>query len=153
MSKTNLVLFFLLLSFIFQVMWVIRNYSPTSDEPGHLLAGYNYLIRGYLRFNVGAPLLLNVFSVLPLLFLNLPDPALSSFWQSGYIHGVARDFFWALAGRVDTVLFWGRLPILLLALILMATVYCFSKNLYGRKAAVMALGLFAFEPNFITHSD
>jgi hypothetical protein len=59
-----------------------------------------------------------------------------------------RDFY----NDADELLFWGRLPILLLGLALAVLVFSWSRELFGFAGGVLSLALFCFDPNFIAHS-
>ncbi len=50
------------------------------------------------------------------------------------------------------MLFWGRLPVIFLSLILGYFVFRFAKDLYGIKAGLFALFLYVFDANIIAHS-
>jgi hypothetical protein len=52
----------------------------------------------------------------------------------------------------DELLFWGRLPILLLGLALAVLVFSWARELFGFAGGVLSLALFCFDPNFIAHS-
>jgi len=153
-QKYKLIFIIILLSlFFFQGVRMALEASPTNDEPGHITAGYAYLKKGDLRFNVGAPLLLNSFSAFPLIFLKLPEISLSNFWGEAYVHGVARDFFLSSKMPVDLVFFLARLPILFLGVFLGIFIFKWTRKLYGEKTALLALLFFAFEPNLIAHAS
>ena len=52
----------------------------------------------------------------------------------------------------DDLLFWGRMPILLLGTVIGVFVFAWARNLFGLTGAVLPTALFCFEPNFIAHS-
>jgi hypothetical protein len=52
----------------------------------------------------------------------------------------------------DDLLFWGRMPILLLGTVIGVFVFVWARNLFGLTGAVLPTALFCFEPNFIAHS-
>ncbi len=52
----------------------------------------------------------------------------------------------------DDVLFWSRMPVLLLGLALALLVFSWSRELFGFAGGVLSLALFCFDPNFIAHS-
>jgi len=66
-------------------------------------------------------------------------------WRSGANFLMTND--------ADRLLLWGRLPTLLLALLLAYFVYRWAKELYGKNAGLMALLLYAFCPTIIAHSS
>ena len=53
--------------------------------------------------------------------------------------------------RADTMLFWGRLPTMAMTLLLGVAVVVWARRHFGDAVALTALGLFAFDPNLITH--
>jgi len=59
-----------------------------------------------------------------------------------------QDFY----NDADDLLFWGRLPILLLGVVLAGLVFSWSRELFGFAGGVLSLALFCFDPNFIAHS-
>jgi hypothetical protein len=59
-----------------------------------------------------------------------------------------QDFY----NNADELLFWGRLPILLLGVALAVLVFSWSRELFGLAGGVLSLALFCFDPNFIAHS-
>jgi hypothetical protein len=52
----------------------------------------------------------------------------------------------------DDLLFWGRMPILVLGTVIGVFVFAWARNLFGLTGAVLPTALFCFEPNFIAHS-
>lgn len=52
----------------------------------------------------------------------------------------------------DRLLFWGRLPMLAVGLLLGVLVFAWTRELFGVNAALVALALFCFDPNFLAHS-
>jgi len=60
--------------------------------------------------------------------------------------------FLALNDEDDRIFFWGRLPVLLLALLLGWFTYQWARELYGDAAGLMALLLYTFCPTLVAHS-
>jgi hypothetical protein len=58
------------------------------------------------------------------------------------------DFF----NDADQMMFWGRMPIMMLGVLLAILVFFWARELYGLAGGVLALALFCFDPNFIAHS-
>jgi hypothetical protein len=52
----------------------------------------------------------------------------------------------------DRLLFWGRMPILLLGVLLAILIFFWARELYGVAGGVLALAFYSFDPNFIAHS-
>lgn len=52
----------------------------------------------------------------------------------------------------DRLLFWGRLPMVLLGALLALLVFGWARELFGVAGGLLALTLFCFDPSFIAHS-
>jgi hypothetical protein len=142
----------LLLVFAAQSILAMRLLSATSDETTHLPSGYTYLETGGLRLNPQHPPLVKLLAALPLLILkprlDLDDRAFKSEppdeWAFGYRFLYSND--------ADAILFWGRLPIVLLSMLCGLYVYFWARDLFGVPSGLLALFLFAFCPNILAHS-
>jgi hypothetical protein len=141
----------LLIIFAAQNIVEMRQESATADEAVHLSAGYTYLLKRDFRLNPEHPPLLKLLCAAPLLALhpriNFEDPAWTS-PRKEYAFG-SRFLY---ANDADRLLFWGRIPIVLLGLLLGAVVFRWSQQLYGNLPGLFALGFYVFCPNIIAHS-
>lgn len=54
--------------------------------------------------------------------------------------------------QADTLVFWGRMPILGLGLGLALLVFLWAREWFGLAGGILSLALFCFDPNFIAHS-
>jgi 4-amino-4-deoxy-L-arabinose transferase-like glycosyltransferase len=126
--------------------------SPAFDEVGLLPAGYLYLKTGLWRLVPEHPPLIPALSALPLLplepSLDLTDPRRLRDPEGLAVFGA--DFLFG--NDADRLMFWGRLPVLLLSLLLGYTVYRWARDLYGDWAGLMALTLYACCPTIVAHS-
>ena len=137
----------------------MKDKSATFDEPNHLPAGYSHLVMHDLRMEPGQPPLTKIISGIPLLFLKLKSPAEFKSWElppgarygNEYQFGI--DFLYHSGQNADKILFFGRIPAVLIALLLGWYVFLWAKQLYGMKAGYLALFLFVFSPNIIAHSQ
>jgi 4-amino-4-deoxy-L-arabinose transferase-like glycosyltransferase len=142
----------LLVALLLQAVLSMRLLSATFDETTHLPSGYVYLTEGDFRLNPQHPPLAKLLSAAPLWFL---EPSLDrddrglrasppDEWGFGFRFLYGND--------ADRLLFWGRLPIVLLALLLAWYVYRWARDLFGRAAGFTALTLCVFSPTLIAHS-
>ncbi len=135
-----------------QLLAGMTRMSVTSDETSHLPAGYTYLKTGDMRLNPQHPPLIKLLAALPLLplnpALNLNDPNWvaepPNEWDFGeeFLH----------SNDVDRLLFAGRLPVVLLSLLLGFFVFRWASELFGNGAGLLALFLYVLSPNILAHS-
>jgi hypothetical protein len=143
--------------FIVQAIASMWNDAPTFDEMVSPAAGYAELLTGDLRLVNDHPPLARVFMALPLLILRPALPLEHSSWQQKekiqkYRYDFAEQFFYVANRAADRMLFWSRVPIVSLSLILGLLVFQWAKELYGAGAGLLAFFLYSFEPNIMAHS-
>lgn len=146
-----IVVFILAVMFVLEITSGIKE-SQIVDEGVHISAGYSYLTTGDFRMNSEHPPLIKYLSALPLLFLDLYHPTHFKSWQEGNEWAYAHDFVYHNRLPADVILFLGRMPVMLLSLLIAYFVYKWAKELFGPYAGLFALLLFAFSPNILAHS-
>ena len=134
--------------------FTMKNDSAIIDEVAHIPAGYSYLKYGDYRLNPEHPPLLKDLTALPLLALKLRFPESIPSWNKD-ANGqweVGWNFIYHIGNDADAILFYARLPILLLGILLGFGIYKFCLRRYGPPTALLALALYAFSPNIIAHN-
>jgi len=132
----------------------LKQESAIMDEVAHTPAGYSYLTQKDMRLNPEHPPLLKDLSAVPLVFMNdikFPDHLNS--WQND-VNGqwdFGFNFFYKVGNDADKIIFWSRIPMLLLLMLMGLIIFKWTKELYGKWAAVLATFLFALAPTFIAH--
>ncbi len=132
--------------------------SPVFDEPPHIASGLSYLDTHVFHANLQHPPLLKEMSAL---FLSLagihwPKSPLADAVIRGGPQGDRME--WPVGVNIihdngaDRVMFWGRLPFILLGGLLGALIYWWGRELVGSTAALGALFLYALDPNIVAHS-
>jgi len=128
--------------------------SAIMDEVAHIPAGYSYLTQKDMRLNPEHPPLLKDLSAIPLLFIkgiNFPSQLkswtseINSQWNFGF------NFLYNSNNDADKIIFWARIPMLLLLILLGFFIYKWTKELYGKLPALLAVFLFSFSPTFLAH--
>jgi 4-amino-4-deoxy-L-arabinose transferase-like glycosyltransferase len=143
----------LLLAFLAQVLLASPANSAAFDEEYHFAAGYAYLRTGDPRLSTEHPPLVNVWNALPLLFLDPKLPLDHPTWQNATTDDFGDTFLWQTNfDRAVPIVLLSRIPIAMLGLLLGAVVFRWASNLFGVKAGLLALTLFAFDPNLIAQS-
>ncbi len=145
----------LLAIFFLQAVASMVQKSPTADEAAHHIApGYSFLKTRDFRLNSTGPPLMEELAALPLLFMNdLRLPLEHSSWDR-----IQRtEFGWQFLyvdnkDKVDRIVFWSRIPIVLTGVFLGFLVFLWSNRLYGFNAGVFALFLYAFSPTVLAHT-
>ncbi|MBU6414787.1 glycosyltransferase family 39 protein, partial [Patescibacteria group bacterium] len=132
------------------------NNSAIFDETAHVPAGYSYITQFDYRLNPEHPPFIKALAALPLLFfkhINFPTDtnawrdAVNGQWEQGHI------FLYEAGNNPDQILFWMRLPIMLLSILLGWLIFWWTKNRFENRTAVLALLFYAFSPNIIAHSE
>ena len=129
--------------------------SITFDEGPHLAVGYATLRTGDFRLQPVHihPPLANVLAAAPLLLdPSLPDPRLIPGWDIASLSAVTDTVVWQHSPP-DGIALAGRLPIILLATLLGAFVYRWASDLAGRTGGLLALFLYALDPNIVAHAQ
>ncbi len=135
---------------------IMRGKSATYDEVAHLPAGYSYLTTGVIRLNPQHPPLIKEICALPLLLLGARRMVDKATLEKTELEP---DFEWSYGRRflysqnADQLLFWGRVPAVLLSVGLAALLMIWARRLWGVEAGLLALFLYAFDPTITAHAQ
>lgn len=144
----------LLLVFFAQCAYFIASNSATFDEPAHIGAGYSYLASKDFRLDREHPPLTKIIQTLPLLLVYRlpfnPDPQA---WGEDNSFTIGHNLVYHSAVSADQILTWCRVSNLFFGGLLIALIGWWAYRLWGSGAAILALALSSFEPNFIAHSS
>jgi hypothetical protein len=151
--RTRLAAALLLTLFVLLCAHGLRWDTPTVDEFAHLPSGYYTLKTGRFDLFPLNPPLIKVLSALPLLAL---DPALdpaarieNTGWYP-WIYGT--DFLERNRAIYDRIFLLGRLPVVVLGILLGWLIFRWARELYGDEAGLVALYLAVFFPSLIAHA-
>jgi hypothetical protein len=131
--------------------WQGWRHSPTPDEVAHLPAGFSHWTFGRFDLYRVNPPLVRLLASAPLV-LDGPKTDWNAFTEARYARpefGIGRAF--AQANGFDTFWYftiarWACIPI---SLIGGGVCYCWSRDLYGVCAGLVALALWCFCPNIL----
>src|SRR3989344_3355645 len=157
MKKHTNILAFIMLGIMFLILIMSSlNDSATFDEIAHIGAGYTYLRYKDSRLNPEHPPLMKDLAALPLVFLNLNFDITQPFWNSENVNDrqwtAGNLLLYGSGNDPDKIVFWARLPIILLAILFGWLLYRWARSLYGEKVGLIVLFLYAFSPTFLAHS-
>ncbi len=146
----------LLAVFFVRELYYVSYSSPTFDEAQYTAYGFSLLKTGDFRLANYKPDLVPLLSALPLLATRARLDTSDPHWKNA---GASSDDLWQatldfLHHNVlpaDELLFYARLPIIFLALMLGLAVYDWSSRLYGRAAGLLSLLLFTTGPNMLAY--
>lgn len=139
----------LLLLLALQLIHLSRATSMTWDEGHHLFDGYNIWKRHDYRLNPEVPPFIKLAAALPLLHASLYMPPNQERAEQTEAFLDGRSFL--VHNCYDCILFPARMACMMFTLLLGALLYLFAEEVFGSIAALIALALFAFDPNFIAH--
>lgn len=143
----------LLLIFFFHVLTVISQKSLTVDEPANIAVGYAFLKTGDVNLGEDTPPLVRVISAVPLLALDPRLPLEDPSWRERIHWKFGNVFFDSNPPPLYfRMIFWSRVPMVLIACALGWLVYFISNRFFGCRAALIALFLFTFEPNILANA-
>jgi hypothetical protein len=149
-SRLHVAVALLLLAMAAAMITSALQETQTWDEAGHLTAGYLYLKTGSLAFYTDHPPLRALFA-LPLLFLNLRIPTDRPEWADRDQTTFATQFLYTNPYHPDTLLLAGRSVAIALTLAFGVTLFLWTRRHFDTTTALIALALFAFDPNLIAH--
>lgn len=132
-------------------MW---NDSAIRDEMPHIVAGYSYLTMHDYRINPEHPPLIKQLCATPLLFLDVNFPVYYKAWKDNVNDqwDLGDTFLYKSGNDADKMLFWGRIPVVILMILTGLVIYRWSGELFSSKiAGLISLILFALSPNIIAH--
>ncbi len=150
---TNLIAGLLLIMVFLVCFFGMKNDSTTMDEMSHIPAGYSYLTQKDFRINPEHPPLIKDLAAIPLLFLDLNFPEDHTSWTQGINEqwNFGSQFLYGSGNNPDQILFWARIPMILLLIFLGWFIFRWAKELAGNKVALFVLTLFSFSPTFLAH--
>jgi hypothetical protein len=125
--------------------------SQTYDEGIYVAAGYSYWKTGDYRLNREHPPLAKLLAAIPLLFLDLHLPLEDPSWAKNEQVEFGQAFLYRNRMPADRILFASRCVTILCTALLGLWLALWTKARAGSVAALIALALFAFDPNVIAH--
>ncbi len=150
---TNLIAGVLLIIVFLLCFFSMKDDSATMDEMSHIPAGYSYLTQKDFRINPEHPPLIKDLAAVPLLFLDLNFPEDHASWTQGVNEQwtFGSQFLYYSGNDADQIIFWARIPMILLLIFLGWFIFRWAKELAGNKVALLVLTLFSFSPTFLAH--
>lgn len=155
MKSVHLVLAGVLLAGMFGLsLYSMKDNSGIVDEIAHIPAGYSYVKYGDYRLNPEHPPLVKDLAGLPLLFMDVDFPNnerpwttdTNGQWEAGW------SFIYHLGNDASAILYWSRMPVLLLTIGFGIWLYWWTKRRWGVAVGLLTLFFYALSPNVLAHS-
>jgi 4-amino-4-deoxy-L-arabinose transferase-like glycosyltransferase len=128
----------------------MRTESQTYDEGYHLLCGYSYLKTGRVSVHSEHPPLAQIAAAWPLLFFDLRVPPAHP-GDPADERNREQQLLYRSRYSADTLLLVTRSAHVLITLLLGGIIAWWMRREFGAAAALAALWLFVFDPNFLAH--
>lgn len=123
--------------------------TPTIDEPVYVGTAVTYLEQRTVRYNPEHPPLGKQLMALGLAFASPHlDPAFR-----GDQTALGRHVLYEAGNDPYELMLLARLPMIILTLLFGLVVFAFARDLTGAAGGVLALALYAFSPDVITHGS
>lgn len=126
--------------------------SGTTDEVAHIPSGYSYVKYFDFRLNPEHPPLAKALAGVPLAVQKDIKGPMDNWswnginqWDSGWY------MLYETSNNPAKVLFWARLPMILLMIGLGLFLYKWASELFGRKVGLLVLVLYSFYPDILAH--
>ncbi len=150
-----LIPFFLVIAGFLILFFSAQEMSLTMDELAHTPAGFSYLYKKDFRLNPEHPPLVKDLAAIPLMFLNLNFPENHDSWQTGVNNQwwFGNQFIFNSGNNADKIIFWSRIPMMLLTVFFWLFAYFWSKKILGEKYALIVLLLAVFSPTILAHGN
>jgi len=150
----------MLVAFLVNFVLLLSQKGLFIDDSMHMPAGYSYLLTHDYRLNQEHPPLVKLLSGLGLWRVHPSFPFDSPGWQQAATPEDPQDgmtrieeaFFDRNAQQFEQIAFYGRLPMLIIPLLLLFAIWWFTRQLFGPVAALVAVLLAGTEPNIIGNS-
>jgi len=145
----------LLLGMSLQMFAVVARKNITNDEIVHIPAGYYHLVGGDFQLNNEHPPLVKMWAALPLLFIQPNEAPPTAAEQQGNFLELTWSYdqrFWlANKERSETIGFWARAMMIVLACGLGVLIFAYARDLFGVRTALFAVALYTLEPTVLAH--
>lgn len=130
----------------------MRQKNATTDEVPHISAGYTYIAQGDFRLNPEHPPLVKALAGLSLLRLRPAADFTDTTWKEHKQISFGSKFLFEW-NDADRLVFWARIPVVVLALGFGLGVFFCAREFYGWQAGYLGLLLYLFNPDTLAHSQ
>lgn len=130
----------------------VRRENPTFDETAHLAAGISYVQTHDFRMNAEHPVLPKLLAGAAASLSGVRVRTDTEAWATGEQWDFAREVLYESGVGWRRIVMLGRLPMVLLGIVLGALVWRWTRAMAGPTSATVVLALYAFCPNLLAHA-
>lgn len=141
----------LVLLFFGQCVYTAKTDSVSWDESQHLYSGWLSWKRADFGYNPEVPPLVKMWCAIPLLHRDIIQPPYTGGHFKG--EGFALGQLFLKDNGIERTLIPARMMAALLSALLAITIFLAALEMFGEKAALFALAMFCFDPNFLAHGS
>ncbi|MFJ8106223.1 phospholipid carrier-dependent glycosyltransferase [Streptomyces sp. NPDC096132] len=123
--------------------------TPTIDEPVYVATAADYLHAHRIHYNPEHPPLGKLVVAVG---VALADPHVDAGF-TGDQTAAGRHLLYESGNDPWRLMFWARLPVMVLTLLFGLVVFAFARDLAGPAPALAALALYAFSPDLVAHGS
>ncbi|WP_404828057.1 phospholipid carrier-dependent glycosyltransferase [Streptomyces canus] len=123
--------------------------TPTIDEPVYVATAAEYLHGQGIRYNPEHPPLGKLVVAVG---VAIADPHVDTAFDGPQID-LGPHLLYESGNDPWRLMFWARLPVIVLTLLFGLVVFAFARELAGRAAGLTALALYAFSPDVVAHGS
>lgn len=145
----------ILLAMALNLVFVTARKSVTADELVLIPAAYYNLVTDDFQLVREHPPLCKLLAGVPLLFIQPQEPAPDQ--MDPQITREDREWSYAMRfwqdnrAQFEAISFWSRVPMIALTIGLGLLIFIFARDMFGARAALFAVALFAMEPTVLAH--
>lgn len=153
-SKGHLLCFALLGAMGANLVSNAASRSITNDEFVHIPSGHRYLVERDFTINPEHPPLAKLLASLPLLLVSvqsLPPVERNNHAFVGFTVHYSSQFWELNKSRWWQIVFWSRVPMVMLTLALGVLIFVSGQTFFGPRAALLSVALFTLEPTMLAH--
>lgn len=133
----------------------VWNDSAVMDELAHIPAGFGYISQRDYRLNPEHPPLVKLLAGASLLLAVHPFfPVDTPYWTTEVNGqwGQGGAFVYGSGNDADRIIFWARMPLILLALLFGYTLFRWALARAGPKTALFTLAFYCLSPTVLAHA-